>query len=110
MVTHQEILQFVDKIVKVYDPEKVILFGSYANDTATDDSDVDLCIIKEDDRPYVEKYRYLSEALGWRPFPTDLIILSQSEINSGMFLFDFENEVIRNGKLLFNSQLLDIES
>ena len=42
-------------------PEKVILFGSYASDTANDDSDVDLYIVsKEDFLPasYAENIRH----------------------------------------------------
>ncbi|HSV09858.1 MAG TPA: nucleotidyltransferase domain-containing protein [Hanamia sp.] len=46
MVTINEIQIFVSEIVAEYEPEKVYLFGSYANNTATEDSDIDLFIIK----------------------------------------------------------------
>jgi predicted nucleotidyltransferase len=39
MVTINEIQIFVSEIVAEYEPEKVYLFGSYANNTATEDSD-----------------------------------------------------------------------
>lgn len=32
--------------LKPLDPDKIILFGSYAYGTPTEDSDIDLCIIK----------------------------------------------------------------
>jgi uncharacterized protein len=35
--------------LSLLEPEKVILFGSYANGTATEDSDIDLYIVTKDD-------------------------------------------------------------
>lgn len=39
------IKQMVKRIVKRFDPEKIILFGSYARGTAGPNSDVDLLIV-----------------------------------------------------------------
>ncbi|MCK4824057.1 nucleotidyltransferase domain-containing protein, partial [bacterium] len=48
----QDTLQkIVDRIVKYYHPQKIILFGSYANGTPTEESDLDLLIIKDSDLP-----------------------------------------------------------
>ena len=46
MVSQETIQQFADEIARRYSPEKVIiiLFGSYARGTATEDSDVDLLV------------------------------------------------------------------
>ena len=38
--------EIVDRISKGYKPKKVILFGSYAYGEPTEDSDIDLLIIK----------------------------------------------------------------
>jgi len=46
MYNNDEIMQFVNLIVEVVDPDKVILFGSYAYGNPTDKSDIDLLIIK----------------------------------------------------------------
>jgi len=45
MVSLQQIHEFVDRIAREFDPERVILFGSYADGTATEDSDVDLLVV-----------------------------------------------------------------
>jgi len=45
MVSRDEIQAFVDQIVKRFRPSKVILFGSYAYGTPTEDSDVDLMVV-----------------------------------------------------------------
>ncbi len=45
MVAMSDIQRVVDRIAEAYDPECVVLFGSYARGTATSDSDVDLLVI-----------------------------------------------------------------
>ncbi len=47
MLTERDIQEIVRRIVEVADPERIILFGSYANGTATEDSDVDLLVVTE---------------------------------------------------------------
>ena len=46
MVLQSDIQVLVNEIVEGYQPEKIYLFGSYANGTATDDSDIDLFVVK----------------------------------------------------------------
>lgn len=36
-----------DSLIKNFNILKIILFGSYANNTATDESDIDLCVIAD---------------------------------------------------------------
>ena len=45
MVAMNDIQAVVNRIAEAYDPERVVLFGSHARGTATDDSDVDLLVI-----------------------------------------------------------------
>ena len=45
MVTWNTIEELSSQIASKYEPEKIILFGSYAYGSATDDSDVDLLVI-----------------------------------------------------------------
>jgi len=65
----QKLERLVRRIVEALDPIKVMLFGSWAKGTQHDLSDVDLVIIKEDNRPFVDRLRepmYLND--------TDLIL------------------------------------
>jgi predicted nucleotidyltransferase len=39
--------EIIDVIINIANPEKIILFGSYANGSATDKSDIDLLILKK---------------------------------------------------------------
>ena len=45
MVTREEIQATCDDIVREFAPLQVILFGSYAYGTPTEDSDVDLLVV-----------------------------------------------------------------
>ena len=51
MVSSSPIDEVVEAIVKFYNPEKIILFGSYASGAAREDSDLDLAVIKETSQP-----------------------------------------------------------
>jgi len=46
MYNNDEIMQFVHLIVEVSDPDKVILYGSYAYGVPDEKSDLDLLVIK----------------------------------------------------------------
>ncbi len=45
MITSEQIQIVVDTIVEHYQPQMVILFGSYATGEATEESDLDLLVI-----------------------------------------------------------------
>ncbi|HYM19753.1 MAG TPA: nucleotidyltransferase domain-containing protein [Candidatus Kapabacteria bacterium] len=45
MITFEQIQEYADRIVKEFDPERIILFGSYANGTPRIDSDVDMLVV-----------------------------------------------------------------
>ncbi|WP_035567744.1 nucleotidyltransferase domain-containing protein [Hymenobacter sp. IS2118] len=48
MITEEQIQAVVQRIVEGYAPDRIILFGSYAYGVPTEDSDLDLLIIKRD--------------------------------------------------------------
>ena len=47
MVERKQIEEFASEIARQFSPEKIILFGSHARMTATDDSDADMLVIMD---------------------------------------------------------------
>jgi len=93
-------------------PRKVILFGSHARGTSTDESDIDLYVVTNDDfmprnwreknAVYLKVARQLQKFL--RKHPTDLIAHTKKmhdrfvELNSS-----FAKDVLHNGIVLYES-------
>lgn len=57
------ISRIVEKIKEGYNPRKIILFGSYARGNPTEDSDIDLLIIKETNKRRDERFVDVNEIL-----------------------------------------------
>ena len=49
--------------LKQLQPKKIILFGSYAYGTPTEDSDLDICVIEEDYKDKWKEKRKIRDAL-----------------------------------------------
>jgi predicted nucleotidyltransferase len=89
------------RIAEKFNPEKIILFGSYANGRSTPESDVDLLIIVNSNRPVrdisVEISLFLDHA-----FPLDIIVKTRQEIERRLSFGDFFIEdIIDKGKVLY---------
>jgi len=90
MVTINEIQTFVSEIVAEYKPEKVYLFGSYANNTATEDSDIDLFVAKNTTQKKSERHIQVRGAIKTYPYVgMDIIVYTPDELKSGI------NDVLR---------------
>lgn len=92
----------VKRIAENLNPEKIILFGSYAYGVPTPDSDVDLLVVLNS--PQSEKERYLSvcRQLRPRPFAADILVRTSTEMEAALSRGDFFIEdIIRQGKLLY---------
>jgi predicted nucleotidyltransferase len=72
MVSMKEIREVGEQIGRQFRPDRVLLFGSYADGSATDDSDVDLLVVLPfDGRPFHKSLEILNR-LDIR-FPCDLV-------------------------------------
>ncbi len=79
MVGAEKIQEMVDRIVERFRPEKIILFGSYVQGDATEDSDVDLLIVAETDLPPRERFPAVCRVLKDYPVAFDIIIKTPEE-------------------------------
>lgn len=82
MVTPEQIDHITQHIVKHFQPEKIILFGSYASGIPTEDSDLDLLIVGDSDVPsrvQSRKVRKLASGLGVR---LDVIVRTSADFET----------------------------
>ena len=76
------ILEIVDKIKEGYQPDKIVLFGSYAYGRPDRDSDIDLLIIEESNLPrYKRSARYRRALTGLFP-AKDILVWTPDEIRA----------------------------
>ena len=92
----------IQKIVDDLNPEKIILFGSYAYGRPTPNSDVDLLIVLETNAQLKERSWKVSRLLLPRPFPVDILVKTPREIEKAPKSGDFFlREILRRGKVLY---------
>ena len=82
MITQDQINEIIKEIVKNFKPQKVILFGSYANGTPTEESDLDLLIIKDSDLPTRLQNRKVRKILRGLRVPVDVIVKTTEEFDT----------------------------
>ncbi len=105
MITEQQINLLRDIIVVTMQPEKVYLFGSYANGIPNEDSDVDILIeVKNSDLPKSKRNVFVRgeiDKLKQLHFPKDIFVYTSEEINDWK---DLKNSFINNA--LYQSKKL----
>ncbi|MCL0039139.1 nucleotidyltransferase domain-containing protein [Dehalococcoidia bacterium] len=82
MVTEEQIDEVKRRIAEDFKPQKIILFGSYANGTPTEDSDLDLLIIKDSDLPTRIQNRKVRKILTGLKIPVDVIVKTAEEFET----------------------------
>jgi uncharacterized protein len=95
--------ELVDRLVKGLNPEKIILFGSYAYGEPTEDSDVDiLVIIPNSDEPRYRRARQAHKALRGIGIPKDIIVMTREEVERKAIVpSSLVSQVLRQGKILY---------
>ena len=102
MISRTEIERVARELGKAADAERVILFGSYARGDATEDSDVDLIVIAENDAPRHRRSSKLYGLLRPHPFPMDLVVYTPSEVEKGSrSKHSFLSKVLQYGKIVY---------
>ena len=81
MVTISQIEELAQRIERRFNPERVVLFGSYAQGTATDDSDVDLIVVAKTSLPPRERYAAVRRLVADFPAAFDIIVKTPDEYN-----------------------------
>jgi predicted nucleotidyltransferase len=101
-VTEEILAEIVRRIVEKLDPEKIILFGSYAYGHPHENSDIDLLVVVKSTLSERELYLAVCRNLRPRPFPIDIIVQTPDQIKSALAKGDFfVKEILTLGKVLY---------
>ncbi len=103
IVAMRRIEEFGWQVGRRFDAERVILFGSYAEGSATEDSDVDLLVIAPFEGRSVDKS--VEIRMNLRPrFPVDLLVRTPEKVRERIEMGDgFMREIIEEGKVLYEA-------
>jgi predicted nucleotidyltransferase len=105
-ITPELIDYIVEKIVREIQPQKIILFGSYARGDVNQDSDLDLFIITGSREPGRITRRKVEALLWGRRFPMDLIVRNPDEVEwnfrakNPFYLY----HIFKDGKVLYEKE------
>lgn len=98
---HEELKRWIEVLKNEYNPEKVILFGSFVNGKVRRWSDIDLVIIKETKEPFLDRIKEVILLL--RPkVGMDVLVYTPKEFES---LCEtrafFKNEICLKGRIIY---------
>ena len=99
-----EIIRIVGKISDKLKISKIILFGSYAYGKPTDNSDIDLCVIvDEDDRRKIDITREIRrEIMGDATKSVDIFVYTRAEFeNKAKNITGMERIILEKGLVIY---------
>jgi len=100
MATIADIVRLSDSIVREFNPQKIVLFGSHAWGKPSPDSDVDMLVIL----PFQGKSWQMAMAIREKvkvTFPLDLIVRTESQIEDRLNKHDsFISQIVEKGRVL----------
>lgn len=102
MITRETITAIATKIFQSLNPDKIILFGSYAWGKPEIDSDLDLFIVMESkDRP-IKRAVSVRHVLRDLYVPMDILVRTPDEIQHRIDIGDpFIKKILRDGQVIY---------
>jgi predicted nucleotidyltransferase len=101
-ITETLLQEITDRIVDYFSPEKVILFGSRAAGTSRADSDVDLLVIMDVDKPPLQRAVAIKKICRPRFVAMDVLVKTPEEVarqlQRGNF---FLHQILSQGRVLY---------
>ncbi len=103
-ITRELLREITRRIVEEFQPERIILFGSYAYGEPTIHSDVDLLIVtkKMADQSVFARSRAVSQLFPSRKFGMDILVRTPQEVKARLTIGDdFIGNILRQGRILY---------
>ena len=102
MITPEMIDQIVRTIAARFDPERIILFGSWARGDARADSDLDLLVEMDTEVPRREQIRRIHAAFDPYPWAMDIVVYTPARTERWRHVKpSLPATVVREGKVLY---------
>jgi predicted nucleotidyltransferase len=101
-VTEALLAEITQRIVSAFQPEKIVLFGSYASGTANLDSDLDLLVVMESQDSMARRIMRVAEVAEVPFLPMDVLVFTPAEVQERVALRDpFMVDVMAGGRILY---------
>jgi len=101
ITSHHPLQSVVKQIIGYYNPQQIVLFGSQAYGTPTQDSDVDLLVIMDTSIKEIEQAIQICRTIDYH-FGLDLIVRKPETIHHRLNLGDpFMQDIMSKGKVLY---------
>lgn len=81
MLSRKQIISAASKIAKELNPEKIILFGSYAYGKPTEDSDLDICVVEKSYESKINEKQRIRNIIKDLSVGKDIIVSDINEYN-----------------------------
>lgn len=102
MIENSKINEITKRIVEKCNPEKIILFGSYASGNVSEDSDLDLLVIQETDLPHHKRGLDIYKSLIGTMVPIDVLVYTQQEFEKEIRNnYSFLNSAMKSSRILY---------
>ncbi len=97
------IREVAERIVQEFQPERIILFGSYASGTPTPDSDVDLLVIVPFEGKAPRKSLEILNKVDPK-FSVDIVVRTPEQVQQRLTWNDFFlRDIMEKGKVLYEA-------
>ena len=80
MITESDVEWVVERIVALYDPDWIYVFGSYAKNVANEKSDLDLLVVRPTELPRRHRGQDVIAILRKMPIDFDVLFVTPDEL------------------------------
>lgn len=101
---HDELMAITDIIVDTVPVENIFLFGSYANGTAHDESDLDIYVVMSEDTDIreIDAIRLIRKAIrDKKTMPVDVVVSKEKKFARRKAHPTIEQKILQEGMVLY---------
>lgn len=102
MIEKSTISNLINKIAASANPDKIYLLGSYATGKATENSDVDILVIKDTLEPRYKRSIEIQKLFIGSKIPIDIVVYTNDEFEKEItYSYSFISSAIQDSQLMY---------